>query len=77
MMWCLFCGTNLHLIQNVEIWQILLLLQHLLLIKLCILPIIWQKEASDKSEFLVKDQNVSVIPLTSMEYYDVLPNIIS
>ena len=37
--------------------------------------ILWQKEASDKRTFLVKEQNVSSFALTSMEYYDVLPNI--
>ena len=34
--------------------------------------LIWQKDSSDKSPFLVKEQIVSVITLTSMEYQDIL-----
>ena len=33
----------------------------------------WQKEASDKRD-IVKEECVSVIPLMSMEYHDILPN---
>ena len=39
------------------------------------MALLWQKEASDKSDISCKRANCVSFPLTAMEYHGVLPNI--